>query len=45
MSDLRRRERLVEAVNGFQLTGELEYPNSWKLSSEEQVEPVGKEGG
>jgi precorrin-2 dehydrogenase/sirohydrochlorin ferrochelatase len=45
MSDLRRRERLAEAVNGFQLSGELQYPNSWKLSSEEQVEPVGKEGG
>ncbi|HBP86848.1 MAG TPA: bifunctional precorrin-2 dehydrogenase/sirohydrochlorin ferrochelatase [Nitrospirales bacterium] len=45
VSDRRRRERLAEAVNGFQLTGEMEYPNSWKLSSEEQVEPVGKEGG
>jgi len=26
------------------LTGGLQYPNSWKLSSEEQAEPVGKEG-
>ncbi|MEJ2230918.1 MAG: bifunctional precorrin-2 dehydrogenase/sirohydrochlorin ferrochelatase [Nitrospirales bacterium] len=44
VSDLRRRERLAEAVNGFQLNGELQYPNSWKLSSEAQVEEVGKEG-
>jgi precorrin-2 dehydrogenase/sirohydrochlorin ferrochelatase len=44
VSDLRRRERLTEAVNGFQLTGELQYPKSWRLSSEEQVEQVGKEG-
>jgi len=44
VSDLRRRERLTEAVNGFQLNGELQYPNSWKLSSEAQVEEVGKEG-
>jgi precorrin-2 dehydrogenase/sirohydrochlorin ferrochelatase len=44
VSDLRRRERLTEAVNGFQLTGELQYPDSWKLSSEAQVEQVGKEG-
>lgn len=44
-SDLRRRERLAEAVNGFQLIGELQYPNSWRLSDEVQVEPVGKEGG
>jgi precorrin-2 dehydrogenase/sirohydrochlorin ferrochelatase len=44
VSDIRRRERLTEAVNGFQLTGELQYPNSWRLSGEEQVEPVGKEG-
>lgn len=44
VSDLRRRERLTEAVRGFQLTGELQYPNSWKLSSEEKAEPVGKEG-
>jgi precorrin-2 dehydrogenase/sirohydrochlorin ferrochelatase len=44
VSDLRRRERLTEAVDGFQLIGELHYPNSWKLSNVEQVEPVGKEG-
>ena len=44
VSDLRRRERLTEAVNGFQVTGELQYPDSWKLSSEAQVEQVGKEG-
>lgn len=44
VSDLRRRERLTEAVTGFQLIGELHYPNSWKLSNEEQVETVGKEG-
>lgn len=44
VSDLRRRERLTEAVNGFQVTGELRFPDSWKLSSETQVEQVGKEG-
>jgi precorrin-2 dehydrogenase / sirohydrochlorin ferrochelatase len=44
VSDLRRRERLTEAVNGFQFTGELQYPDSWKLSNEAQVEQVGKEG-
>jgi len=37
VSDLRRREQLTEAVNGFQLTGELHYPNSWKLLHEEPV--------
>ena len=45
VSDLRRRERLTQAINGFQLIGELHYPNSWKLSSEEAVEQVGKDGG
>jgi precorrin-2 dehydrogenase/sirohydrochlorin ferrochelatase len=46
-SDLRRRERLLEAVNGFTLTAALEYPKSWKLSEEKdtQLEQVGKEGG
>ena len=44
VSDLRRRERLTEAVNGFQLNGELQYPNSWKLEGDAQVEEVGKEG-
>lgn len=44
VSDLRRRERLTEAVNGFQLTGELQYPDSWKLSGGAQVEEVGKGG-
>jgi precorrin-2 dehydrogenase / sirohydrochlorin ferrochelatase len=44
VSDLRRRERLTEAVDGFRLTGTLQYPNSWKLSQNDQVESVGKEG-
>jgi precorrin-2 dehydrogenase/sirohydrochlorin ferrochelatase len=44
-SDLRRRERLLEAVNGFALTATLQYPNSWKLSEEQQLEQVGKDGG
>lgn len=44
VSDLRRRERLLEAVNGFALTASLEYPNSWKLSDESELDPVGKEG-
>lgn len=44
VSDLRRRERLTEAVNGFRLTGELQYPDNWKITSEAQVEQVGKEG-
>lgn len=43
-SDHRRRERLLEAINGFKLTGEISYPGSWKLSGESQLEPVGKEG-
>lgn len=43
-SDLRRRDRLMEAVNGFHVTGTLQYPNSWKLSSHDQVESIGKEG-
>ena len=45
VSDLRRRERLLEAVNGFALTATLEYPNSWKLSDESELDQVGKEGG
>ncbi len=44
-SDIRRRERLLEAVKGFRLQGELQYPNSWKLSGEQELEEVGKEGG
>lgn len=44
VSDVRRRERLLEAVNGFALTASLEYPNSWKLSDESELDPVGKEG-
>jgi len=45
VSDLRRRERLLEAVNGFAMTATLEYPNSWKLSDESELDQVGKEGG
>ena len=45
LSDHRRRERLLEAIEGFKLTGEIVYPNSWKLSGESQLEQVGKEGG
>ena len=45
VSDSRRRERLLEAVKGFELTATLQYPNSWKLSGESQLEEVGKEGG
>ncbi len=44
-SDHRRRERLLEAVDGFKLTGEISYPPSWKLSGEPQLESVGKDGG
>ncbi|MFB3041367.1 MAG: bifunctional precorrin-2 dehydrogenase/sirohydrochlorin ferrochelatase [Candidatus Poribacteria bacterium] len=44
-SDRRRRERLLEAVNGFALTATLQYPQSWKLSEESELEEVGKEGG
>ena len=45
LSDHRRRERLLEAVDGFKLTGEITYPGSWKLSGESQLEHAGKEGG
>ena len=45
VNDLRRRERLLEAVKGFQLRATLHYPNSWKLSGDPQLEKVGKEGG
>ena len=44
-SDRRRRERLLEAVNGFALTANLQYPNSWKLSEEPELDQVGKAGG
>ena len=44
-SDRRRRERLLDAVNGFALTANLQYPNSWKLSEEPELDQVGKEGG
>lgn len=44
-SDRRRRERLLDAVDGFALTATLHYPNSWKLSEEPKIEQVGKEGG
>ena len=29
LDDVKRRERLCEAVNGFHLTGTLTYPMSW----------------
>jgi precorrin-2 dehydrogenase/sirohydrochlorin ferrochelatase len=45
LSDHRRRERLLEAIDGFKLTGEITYPGSWKLSGESQLESVGKDGG
>jgi precorrin-2 dehydrogenase/sirohydrochlorin ferrochelatase len=44
-SDRRRRERLLDAVNGFALAATLQYPNSWKLSEETELDQVGKEGG
>ena len=44
VSDLRRRERLLEAVNGFALTATLQYPESWKLSEKSELEQVGKGG-
>jgi precorrin-2 dehydrogenase/sirohydrochlorin ferrochelatase len=44
-SDQRRRERLLDAVNGFALAATLQYPNSWKLSEETELDQVGKEGG
>lgn len=43
-SDRRRRERLLEAVNGFALTANLQYPNSWKLTEEPELDQVGKAG-
>ena len=44
-NDRHRRERLLDAVNGFSLSGILQYPNSWKLSEEPEFDQVGKEGG
>ncbi len=44
VSDLRRRERLLEAVNGLALTATLQYPESWKLSEKSELEQVGKGG-
>ena len=44
-SDRRRRDRLLDAVDGFALTATLHYPNSWKLSEQQEIEQVGKEGG
>ncbi|MGE0472437.1 MAG: bifunctional precorrin-2 dehydrogenase/sirohydrochlorin ferrochelatase [Nitrospirales bacterium] len=44
-SEHRRRGRLLEAIDGFKLSGEISYPGSWKLSDESQLESVGKEGG
>ena len=43
-SDRRRRERLLDAVDGFALSGTLQYPKSWKLSEEPELDEVGKEG-
>lgn len=45
LSDLRRRERLLEVLEGFQLTGQITYPGSWKGSDAPELESVGKEGG
>ena len=44
-NDRRRRERLLDAVNGFALAATLQYPKSWKLSEETVLDEVGKEGG
>lgn len=43
-SDRRRRDRLLDAVNGFSLSATLQYPNSWKLSEEPELDQVGKDG-
>jgi precorrin-2 dehydrogenase / sirohydrochlorin ferrochelatase len=45
LSDLRRRERLLEVLEGFQLTGQVTYPGFWKGSDTPELESVGKEGG
>ena len=44
-NDRRRRERLLDAVDGFALAATLQYPNSWKLSGKAELDEVGKEGG
>ncbi len=44
LSEQQRRKRLLEAVSGFQVTGELQYPASWRLSGESQLETAGKGG-
>ena len=33
-SDVRRRDRLREAVEGFKLKGEIEYPKAWLIEQE-----------
>lgn len=44
LSETRRRERLLEVLDGFQLTGNITYPKSWKLSEDPALEHAGKEG-
>ncbi len=44
-NDRRRRERLLDAVDGFTLAATLRYPQSWKLSEKTELDHVGKEGG
>lgn len=36
-NDLRRRERLKEAVEGFSLTGQLTYPSTWVAQKEQSA--------
>ena len=44
LSETKRRERLLELIEGFRLTGKIEYPTSWQTEQTQRTERATKEG-
>lgn len=44
LSETKRRERLQEMIEGFRLTGKIEYPTSWQAEQKKRIEQATKEG-
>ena len=44
LSETKRRERLQELIEGFRLTGKIEYPNSWQAEQKQRMDQATKEG-
>ena len=44
LSETKRRKRLHELIEGFCLTGRIEYPQSWQVERKQRIEQATKEG-